>query len=90
METEVERLVAGIWREILRIDRLSPEDNFFDRGGSSLLAVKVAARILDVLGVEIAIRDIFRHPTLAQFIEVLTSDVVRPIFVVPRKRAAAG
>ena len=69
---EVEKLIMGIWREVLQIERLDRDDNFFERGGSSLLAVKVTARILTTLGIEIAIREIFRHPTLAQFVDVVT------------------
>jgi len=69
---EVARLVGAIWREVLHVEQLSCEDNFFERGGSSLLAVKVTARILHVLGIEIALREIFRQPTLGRFIEVVT------------------
>lgn len=68
---EVARVISGIWREVLHLERLEQGDNFFDRGGSSLLAVKVTARILSALGVEIALRDLFRHPTLAQFTGVV-------------------
>src|SRR5581483_258951 len=70
---ELARRVAGIWREVLHVERLDPNDDFFERGGSSLLAVKVAARILRELGIEIALREIFRHPTLARFTGVVAS-----------------
>jgi acyl-CoA synthetase (AMP-forming)/AMP-acid ligase II len=43
--TDVEHLIAGIWREALAVDRVSAEDNFFDLGGHSLLGLRVAATI---------------------------------------------
>jgi len=68
---EVEELIGAIWREVLQVERLERDDNFFGRGGSSLLAVKVTARIFETLGIEVALREIFRQPTFVRFCEVI-------------------
>jgi amino acid adenylation domain-containing protein len=66
-ETEV--VVAGIWGEVLKVERVGRRDNFFELGGRSLLAVQVIARLRQVLGVEIAIRELFARPVLASLAE---------------------
>ncbi|MBO9203417.1 MULTISPECIES: non-ribosomal peptide synthetase, partial [Niastella] len=62
---ETERSIAAIWQQLLGIDKVSIHDNFFERGGHSLMAMRVSAAIRKLLGREIQVRDIFLHPTLA-------------------------
>jgi polyketide synthase PksJ len=63
--SELERILAGVWREVLKVDRVGVNDNFFDLGGHSLLAAQVHARLSDLLGREVALLDLFRYPTVA-------------------------
>ncbi len=63
---EVEGILAGIWAEVLRVERVGRWDHFFELGGHSLLAVQVASRIRQALGVEVALGDLFVHPVLAE------------------------
>ena len=63
-ETDTERLLAGIWAELLGVDRVGADDDFFELGGHSLLATRVAARLRDTLQTEIPLRLLFEHPTL--------------------------
>jgi amino acid adenylation domain-containing protein len=63
--TQVENLVAQIWCEILGIDSIGVDDNFFERGGHSLLAAQVAAKMRAVFERPVALRDIFETPTVA-------------------------
>lgn len=62
--TEAENLVAQIWREVLGIDNIGADDNFFERGGHSLLAAQVAAKMREVFERPVALRDIFQAPTV--------------------------
>jgi amino acid adenylation domain-containing protein len=63
--TDTERALAAIWTSVLGVDDIGVEDSFFDLGGHSLRATQVAARIRDVLGIEMPLADVFGHPTIA-------------------------
>ncbi len=63
--TEVERKIAGIWREVLRVERVGASDNFFDLGGHSLLMARVHARLREELdGFALGLVDLFKYPTV--------------------------
>uniref|UniRef100_I5AX01 Amino acid adenylation enzyme/thioester reductase family protein n=1 Tax=Eubacterium cellulosolvens (strain ATCC 43171 / JCM 9499 / 6) TaxID=633697 RepID=I5AX01_EUBC6 len=62
--TETEEKVSAIWKEILGIAVVSPEDSFISLGGDSLSAVKTASEITSRLQVEITLGDVYEHPTL--------------------------
>ncbi len=64
-EGEIETVLAGIWAEVLKLERVGRHDNFFELGGHSLLAVQVVTRMRQGLGLEVAIRDLFARPILA-------------------------
>ncbi len=63
--TPVEQTLAEIWRDVLKIERLGIEDNFFTLGGHSLLITQVVARIREALQVELPMRSFFEKPTIA-------------------------
>ena len=60
----VEELLAALWAELLGIARVGRHDNFFDLGGHSLLATRLVSRVRGGLGVELALRSVFEHPSL--------------------------
>lgn len=64
--TPTEKRLAGIWVEVLEIDRVGIHDNFFfTLGGNSLLATQVMTRIRDAFQVELPLRHFFETPTIA-------------------------
>jgi len=63
--TPVEEKMAGIWAEVLRLDRVGVHDNFFDLGGHSLLATRAISKIRDIFHAELALRKVFEFPTVA-------------------------
>jgi acyl carrier protein len=62
--TPTEELLAGIWSEVLKTDRIGIHDNFFDLGGHSFLAIKAHSRLSKTLGREIPLLKLFEYPTL--------------------------
>ena len=60
-----EEVLAEIWAELLRLDRIGIHDNFFELGGHSLLLTQMVSRIRKVFGVELPLRTLFDHPTIA-------------------------
>ncbi|HTF62179.1 MAG TPA: condensation domain-containing protein [Edaphobacter sp.] len=60
----VEELLAQIWTDVLKVDQIDCEDNFFKLGGHSLLAAQLVARVREVFRVDVPLRMIFDHPSL--------------------------
>jgi len=60
----VEKRVLELWQEQIDLEQLGIEDNFFEVGGNSLIAVQVIAKIRKVFSIEIPLRQIFEHPTI--------------------------
>jgi amino acid adenylation domain-containing protein len=67
--TEIEELVAQIWREMLKLDKIGVHHNFFDLGGHSLLATRVVARLRNNFDIDLALRKLFELPTVAALAE---------------------
>ena len=62
--TPAQELLAGIWAQVLGVDRVGAADSFFDLGGHSLLATQVISRVREVFGVEVPLAALFDQPTV--------------------------
>ncbi|MEK8072439.1 non-ribosomal peptide synthase/polyketide synthase [Rhodococcoides navarretei] len=63
--TPVEEIVAQIYAELLGVKRVGSDDDFFDLGGNSLIATRVAARVAAALGKKVGVRDLFEASTVS-------------------------
>ncbi|HEX8345886.1 MAG TPA: thioester reductase domain-containing protein, partial [Actinoplanes sp.] len=78
----VERVVAGIWRQVLQVDRVEPHDNFFSLGGDSLKAAQLLANLRESLGILIT--------QIRPLIRLLLDDATLRSFAAAVERARAG
>lgn len=72
--TPLQRRLATMWSEVLGVGRIGLQDNFFDMGGHSLLAVQVIARIQSEVDRPVTLMDLFRHPTVEQLAQRLEGE----------------
>jgi len=63
--SEQEKVLADIWSELLDVETVGINDNFFNLGGHSLLATQLVTRIRSAMGVNVPLRRIFEEPTIA-------------------------
>ncbi len=70
--TDYENALAEIWSEVLKLDRVGTEDNFFDLGGNSLLSVQVMMRVKQTLGVDVSVIKLFQYPTILSLASFLS------------------
>ena len=71
--TEVERVIAKIWEEVLGVESVGVTENFFDLGGHSLLMVQVHGRLQEAYGEALSMTELFKYPTVSALAEHLSS-----------------
>jgi acyl-coenzyme A synthetase/AMP-(fatty) acid ligase/acyl carrier protein len=76
--TPVEEVLAGIWGEVLGLERIGVDDGFFELGGHSLLATQVIAQVRSTLRVDLPLRRLFEASTLGELAAAVTAHEPRP------------
>jgi amino acid adenylation domain-containing protein len=69
--TPAETRMAALWKEVLGVEEVRLEDNFFDLGGHSLLATQLVSRVRAAFGIDLPLRRLFERPTLGELSAVL-------------------
>jgi FkbM family methyltransferase len=72
--TEMERLLASIWAEALKLDQVGIHDNFFDLGGHSFLAIKAHYRLTQEINQDVPLLKFFEHPTVHTLAKYLSAN----------------
>jgi acyl carrier protein len=70
--TPVERELASVWAEVLGLDQVGIHDSFFDLGGHSLAAMRVASQVIKQFQFKLPLQSLFQSPTIAEMAEVIT------------------
>ena len=76
--TDTERVITAVWQEVLGLDKVGVNDNFFDLGGHSLLVVMVHNRLTEMFMRELSIVDLFRYPTVSSLSKLLNPEETLP------------
>ncbi len=88
--TLVEEMLAKIWAEVLRLEKVGIHDNFFDKGGHSLKATQVLSRVQEAFQLELPLHSLFEEPTIAKLSQVIEktkhSDAVQASVIKPVSR----
>ncbi|HEY2963721.1 MAG TPA: amino acid adenylation domain-containing protein, partial [Pyrinomonadaceae bacterium] len=71
--TLIEEALAAIWRQVLNLDQINSNDNFFWLGGHSLLATRIVSRIRESFQIELPVRSLFESPTLMEMSQRIES-----------------
>ncbi|HDR5272264.1 hypothetical protein E8M24_24590 [Bacillus thuringiensis] len=65
---KIESSIREIWQEVLQVELINENSDFFELGGHSLMAIKIASRINNKIGVEIPILTFFDHSDFGDFV----------------------
>ncbi|MBP6698904.1 MAG: amino acid adenylation domain-containing protein, partial [Flavobacteriales bacterium] len=90
-QTGVQKTLANVWADLLGIDRVGIDDNFFDLGGNSLLSIQAVAQ-LEGHGLKLPIVKLYQHPTIKACAAFLEGDAgaIHPSEMAQARKAKAG
>ncbi len=72
--SDLERAISAAWQDVLKLDKIGIQDNFFDLGGHSLLLAQVHNKLRKKLSTEVSMLEMFQYPTIASLAEYLSRD----------------
>ena len=75
--TELEKSLCQIWREVFELDDIGITDSFFALGGHSILALKIVSRVRSQLELELPLRGLFERPTIMQLAQYLENQTTQ-------------
>ena len=84
--SQIEQKIAAIWQEVLHLEKVGLNDNFFDLGGHSLLLLEVNQKLRKSLQRDLSVVEMFQHPTIASLVQYLTQNSPEKAFESIRDR----
>jgi amino acid adenylation domain-containing protein len=74
--TQIEKELSMIWSEVLGLERVGINDNFFDLGGHSLLMIRVLRRLQEIVDQNISMITLFQYPTIGSLCNYLSGETI--------------
>ena len=75
----LEKVMAGIWAELIGAEAVHGDDSFFELGGHSLLATQLCSRILDIFDIMVPMQQLFEEPRLSDFCAAVLNQSSDPL-----------
>jgi amino acid adenylation domain-containing protein len=85
--TAVEEVLAGMWMEVLPVERVGVDDDFFDLGGESVLVMRLIAGLRAQLGIELTFRAVLANPVLGDMAAEVERMLYDDILTLPEEQA---
>ncbi|MGD1807091.1 non-ribosomal peptide synthetase [Dapis sp. BLCC M126] len=79
-QTETEKQIATVLQEVLKLEKVSIYDNFFELGANSLMLVKVNSNLREILSIELPLVDMFSYPNIKALSQHLSNKIETPEF----------
>jgi amino acid adenylation domain-containing protein len=76
--TEAERVIAGVWREVLGVEKVGTRDNFFDLGGNSIKLIRAHVKLREAFDKDLPVVMMFQNPTVNALAQFLSRESTRP------------
>ncbi|MEG4344556.1 amino acid adenylation domain-containing protein [Microcoleus sp. A003_D6] len=73
-QTEIEQAIATVWQQVLHLEKVGVDDNFFDLGGHSLLMAQAHSKLCEVVDNKVSIIEMFKYPTISSLAKYLTEE----------------
>ncbi|HAX74863.1 MAG TPA: hypothetical protein DCY88_03275 [Cyanobacteria bacterium UBA11372] len=73
-QKEIERTIAIVWQEVLQIEKVGIDHNFFDLGGQSLAIARVVSKLQEIFHRKISVVDLFQYPTISAMSQYLSQE----------------
>ena len=71
-QTELEQIIATVWQQVLHLEKVGVEDNFFAVGGHSLLMIQAQNKLREVVDREVSMMEMFKYPTISSLAKYLS------------------
>src|SRR4028118_1845784 len=73
-QTELEQIITTVWQQVLHLEKVGVEDNFFALGGHSLLMAQAQSKLREVVDREVSIIEMFKYPTISSLAKYLSEE----------------
>ncbi|CBN55480.1 CrpC (fragment) [Kamptonema sp. PCC 6506] len=73
-QTDIEQAIATVWQQVLNLEKVGIDDNFFDLGGHSLLMAQAHSKLREVVDRDVSILEMFKYPTISSLAKYLSQE----------------